>query len=262
MIQTPIALTIAGSDSSGGAGIQADLRMFHAQGVYGVSAITAITAQNPHEVTAVAGIEPDMVRAQLETLLDHLPIRAIKTGMLWSANTVSVVSEILSKHPHIPVVVDPVMISTSGRRLLNNDAVTHLRKQLLPRCSLVTPNLEEAGALLQEAPPASADLDETARRLHHLFKCPVLLKGGHVTGDPVDTLYDGSKITRWTRSRVHGINTHGTGCMLSAAVTAGLAKGTSLPDAVGAGLHAVYAALQSPVRLTDYLSVSGIAGAS
>ena len=253
--QTPIALTIAGSDPSAGAGIQADLRMFFAQGVFGMSVLTALTAQNPLEVTAVHPIPASFVAKQLATI-HSLPIAAIKTGMLWSADIIHVIAASCAQNPHIPLVIDPVMISTSGHRLIDEQAIEAYRKDLFPIASLITPNLEEAEALLGTS-ISQQHTAEAAEAIGKQFGCAVLLKGGHMDTDPVDVLFDGT-IHRWYQKRKMGINTHGTGCMLSAAVTAHMAKGLSLVEAVHNGLKAVQMALSYPIHITESIALSAI----
>lgn len=261
MNQTPIAMSIAGSDTSGGAGVQADLRMFSARGVYGATVITALTAQNPKEVTGVVGIEADFVKLQIDTVLKALPVAALKTGMLWSVEVIQVVADTLTGRPHLPSVVDPVMIATSGARLVTEEAIELYKTKLLPRCTLMTPNLDEAQVLLDEKRIGSADLEAATRRLHEAFGCAVLLKGGHLAGDPIDLLFDGRTLSRWEHPRLEGVNTHGSGCMLSAAIAAELAKGASLTDAVDLALKATQQALANPHRLAEGLALAGIEAA-
>jgi len=252
----PIALSIAGSDPSAGAGIQADLRMFYAQGVYGTTVLTALTAQTPREVTAVQGLEPSFVRQQIETLFT-LPIKAMKTGMLWSKGIISVVAEAAKNNPEIPLVVDPVMIATSGAKLISDDAITCYIEELIPNCTLLTPNLDEAEVLLEQKIHRD-NLEQSAKLLQQKFGCAILLKGGHLKGNPIDILCCDQKITSWTHNRIENVNTHGSGCMLSAAITALLAKGLSLHDAVHNGLHSVKLALQNPIVLEKDLLLAGI----
>lgn len=226
-----VALTIAGSDSGGGAGIQTDLKAFHCLGVFGTSAITAITAQNPNGVRSVQAVDPDVVRDQIDVVLDCFDVRAIKTGMLFSAEIVEVVAERLGRCG-IPLVVDPVMIATSGAALLQNDAIAALRCRLLPCAKLVTPNLPEASLLLERevtAGSAQAAAVELAERL----ACAVLVKGGHgAAGMAVDWLASAEGVCGISAPRVDAATTHGTGCALSAAIAAGLACGLGLREAV------------------------------
>ena len=254
-------MTIAGSDTSCGAGIQADLRMFSARGVYGATVITALTAQNPRAVTGVIGLDADFVAQQLDTVLAEIPVAALKTGMLWSADIITVVADFLSRYPLLPSVVDPVMIATSGAKLVNDAAIELYRSKLLPRCTLTTPNLDEARVLLDCGPIDLSQLDQTAIRLHELFGCAVLLKGGHLDGPPVDVLFNGHTLKRWEHERLTGVDTHGSGCMLSAAIAAELAKDATLDDAVQVALNATLAALSSPQTIATGLPMAGIEAA-
>jgi hydroxymethylpyrimidine/phosphomethylpyrimidine kinase len=232
----PIALTIAGSDSSGGAGIQADLKTFSAFGVYGASAITALTAQNTRGVQGVEIVTPAFVIAQIDSVLSDLDVRAIKTGMLANRAIVEAVAQRLAAVPDIPVVVDPVMIATSGDALLAGDAIDAVLRMLMPGAALVTPNLAEAARLLNAAQAKTeADMAEQAKALFAKSGRPVLVKGGHGTAaDATDILFDGITITRFSGPRVATPHTHGTGCTLSAAIAAGIARAQPLPVAIQA----------------------------
>lgn len=230
-----IALTIAGSDSSGGAGIQADLKTFSALGVYGASAITALTAQNTKGVTGVHAAPAAFVGQQIEAVLEDLEVGAVKTGMLANAGIVLAVAEALEKRPSLPVIVDPVMVATSGDRLLEPEAVDAYKRRLIPRAALITPNLQEAAALLDE--PVARDLAAAERQARALlaFGCAgVLVKGGHrAAAEAVDVLAlaDGTLLhiaAPWVDTE----NTHGTGCTLSAAIAALMASGLPLVEAV------------------------------
>jgi hydroxymethylpyrimidine/phosphomethylpyrimidine kinase len=243
---TPIALTIAGSDSSGGAGIQADLKTFAALGVYGASAITALTAQNTQGVDAVLVVPPDFVARQIRVVARDLDLRAVKIGMLATAEIIEAVAEQLKALEGTPVVLDPVMVAASGDVLLDEDAIETLRTVLLPRATLITPNLPEAAKLLDqdEAKDESA-MRAQAEALRALGAQAVLIKGGHADGpEAVDILVDGEGELRLTAPRVATENTHGTGCTLSSAVAAELAKGASLREAVTRAKAYVTAALQ------------------
>jgi hydroxymethylpyrimidine/phosphomethylpyrimidine kinase len=233
--KVPIALSIAGSDSSGGAGIQADLKTFSALGVYGATAITALTAQN---TTGVKGVEPlaaGFVLAQIEAVLADLEVDAVKTGMLASSEIVAAVAGALAERPGLPVVVDPVMVATSGDLLLDPDAVDAVRRLLLPRATLVTPNLPEAARLLDH--PVARDeatMAEQGRALVALGTRAVLMKGGHGRGPvAVDVLVTRAGVRRFEAPRIKTRNTHGTGCTLSAAIAALLARGAALEEAIG-----------------------------
>jgi hydroxymethylpyrimidine/phosphomethylpyrimidine kinase len=247
----PIALTIAGSDSGGGAGIQADLKTFSACGAYGASVITAITAQNTRGVTAVHVVPAEIVGAQIDAVLSDLGVAAIKVGMVADAAIVDAIVAALSRWPARPLVVDPVMIATSGDRLLAPEAIGALRERLLPLASLVTPNLPEAAALVGE--PVAGDEAAVVRQGEALLArgCrAVLIKGGHGGGnESVDHLLTPAGHRRFAAPRVATANTHGTGCTLSAAIAAALAKGEDLATAVGFAKHYVTAAIAAADRL-------------
>jgi len=223
----PVALTIAGSDSSGGAGIQADLKTFAAFGVYGASVITALTAQNTRGVSGIHEVPPDFVTAQLDAVFDDLDIAAVKIGMVAQLATIEAIATALSRKSPKYVVLDPVMVATSGDRLLSADAVSALRERLIPQASLITPNLPEAAALLEEGVAS----DETAiasqgKRLLAMGARAVLIKGGHGHGrESIDYLFRADDIIALPALRVATKNTHGTGCSLSSAIAAGIAKG-------------------------------------
>jgi hydroxymethylpyrimidine/phosphomethylpyrimidine kinase len=227
----PCALTIAGSDSSGGAGIQADLRTFAALRVFGTSAITAVTSQNTLGVRGVVALDPAFVASQIDAVLDDIPVGAIKTGMLANAGIVeAVVRELLKSN--VPVVVDPVMVAKSGAPLLDDDAVTAVRTRLVPRATLVTPNLPEAERLVGFAVRNVDEQEQAARALVDMGARAALVKGGHGAGDPVDVLFDGGTLEKLTSTRVDTPHTHGTGCTYSAAIAALLARGRKLEEAV------------------------------
>ena len=229
----PVALTIAGSDSGAGAGIQADLKTFAAFGVYGVTVITAITAQNTVGVQAVQEVEPEIIRAQVDALADDFEIRGLKTGMLSSAAIIGVVAAGIRRHRLQPLVVDPVMVAKSGDRLLQADAVDALRRQLLPLARVVTPNIPEAEVLTGVAIRSREDRLKAARAILGFGAQSVIIKGGHAPDDPViDLLVDEKGATPFSAPRVQTNHTHGTGCTFSAAVAAGLALGLSLAEAV------------------------------
>jgi hydroxymethylpyrimidine/phosphomethylpyrimidine kinase len=233
--QLPIALTIAGSDSGGGAGIQADLKTFAALGVHGASAITCVTAQNPKRVLGIEECGVGVVRAQLKSVFDELPPAAVKTGMLYSPRIIRTVADFLRGCRRAPpLVVDPVMISTSGRRLLAGRAVGSLCAELLPLATLMTPNLQEAEMLLGKKLRSVEDMRAAAKSLQRHFGCSALVKGGHLRGlnEAVDIFYDGRQELLLRAPFIRGVRTHGTGCVYSAAITAYLALGRSLPQAV------------------------------
>ena len=228
----PAALTIAGSDSSGGAGVQADLKTMLALGVYGMSAITALTAQNTTGVAAIFKSSPDFLAAQLDSIFADIPPAALKTGMVFSADLIEVTAAKLKEYRAKNIVTDPVMVATSGARLLTEDAATALQEKLLPLATLITPNLLEAEALTGVEIHSKADMEKAARLLQEKSGTSVLCKGGHRFEDADDLLLFGEE-TIWLRARhIENSNTHGTGCTLSAAIAAYLAKGEKLPLAV------------------------------
>ena len=242
---TAIALTIAGSDSSGGAGIQADLKTFAALGVYGASVITALTAQNTSGVVGIHDVPADFVAQQIDAVFSDLTIGAGKIGMLARADVIATVAYGLDRHQARNVVLDPVMVATSGDRLLRAGAVEALGRELFPRALLITPNLPEAAALLETAPARSeAEMQAQGERLLAAGAKAVLIKGGHGEGaEAVDLLIDASGTMRLAAPRISTTSTHGTGCTLSSAIAAGLAKGLALPDAVRAAKAYVTAAI-------------------
>jgi hydroxymethylpyrimidine/phosphomethylpyrimidine kinase len=240
----PVALTIAGSDSGGGAGIQADLKTFHAFGVFGTSAVTAITAQNTLGVSGVHPVPADVVRAQIAAVAADLPPGACKTGMLATAPLVRAVAEAIREHSLPGYVLDPVMVASSGQRLLDPDAEREVAERLVPLCTLVTPNLDEAAILVGAPVEDEGGMERAARRLVEMGAAAALLKGGHLrAGELVDLLWDGREVIRWRRPRLDTRHTHGTGCTLSAAVAAGLASGRPLATAVGEALDYVSRAM-------------------
>jgi len=239
-----IALTIAGSDSGGGAGIQADLKTFHQFGVFGTSAIVAITAQNTLGVRAIHPLPPAIVDAQLEALAADLPPAAVKTGMLATGDLARQVAGALRRYGWRQYVLDPVMVATSGDPLLDADAESVLRDSLLPLASLVTPNLDEASILAGFPVTEPGAMERAGRRLLDLGAKAALVKGGHLAGDLVtDVLVTSAAVRRFERPRLRTTSTHGTGCTLSAAVTAGLALGRDLETAVADALDFVHRAM-------------------
>jgi hydroxymethylpyrimidine/phosphomethylpyrimidine kinase len=236
-VKVPVAITIAGSDSCGGAGIEADIKTMSAFGVYGAAAITAVTAQNTLGVSASVYLEPAMVAAQIEAVLEDIGVDAAKTGMLGTAGIVRAVAETIRRHEMVNVVVDPVLVATSGVRLAEAEAVGAYRSELIPLAAVVTPNVPEAEALSGLRVESVEDMERAARSIHDLGATYVLVKGGHLAGedageDATDMLFDGSRATRLVRRRVPGGKVHGTGCTLSAAIASGLAIGWDAPLAV------------------------------
>jgi hydroxymethylpyrimidine/phosphomethylpyrimidine kinase len=249
IVPVPRALTIAGSDSGGGAGIQADLKTFSAFRVYGASVLTAITAQNSIGVHGVVNLPPEFVARQLDAVLGDIGADAAKTGMLSTAPIIRVVAERLAAHRVERLVVDPVMIAKSGDPLLEPDARRALVEAILPLALIVTPNLHEAAALTDIPVATLEEMEAAARRIHALGPRWVLVKGGHLKGDPVDLLFDGRTVTRLPAERVPTPHTHGTGCTYSAAIAAGLARGAGLPEAVAEAKRYVTAAIRGGFAL-------------
>jgi hydroxymethylpyrimidine/phosphomethylpyrimidine kinase len=246
------ALTIAGSDSGGGAGIQGDLKTFAALGVHGTSMVTCITAQNPRRVIGVQETAPKLVRQQLEAVFEALPPQAIKTGMLFSKRTIQEVTRFLrslKKAP--PLIVDPVMVSTSGNLLLQRNAIKVLTEELFPLAALITPNIPEAEALGAPKVRDPEGLRIAVRHLHELFGCAVLLKGGHLgnTRESADIFYDGETELLLSAPRILKVKTHGTGCTYSAAITGYLANGDCLESAVERGKDFVTNAIAGTVQV-------------
>jgi len=247
---TAIALSIAGSDSGGGAGIQADLKTFSAHGVYGASVLTAITAQNTQGVRAVEAVSPAMVVQQIEAVLEDLDVGAIKIGMVANAEIASAIAETLRRFGR-KAVLDPVMVATSGDRLLEPEAVDAIRRELLPLATIVTPNLPE-GAILSGSAIArnEEEMAEQGKRVLEAGAEAVLIKGGHGEGtEAVDLLLDSAGTHRFAAPRIETTNDHGTGCTLSAAIAAGLAKGDSLEKAIAAAKTYLSEALAASKRL-------------
>lgn len=245
-----IALTIAGSDSGGGAGIQADLKTFHQFGVFGTSAIVALTAQNTRGVRAVHAAPVEFVRQQLDALADDLPPDAVKTGMLAEVPLVRLVATIVRERGWAPLVVDPVMVATSGDRLLSAAAESVVRSELLPLATIVTPNLDEAELLTGRVVRDVDAMERAGRYLIDLGAGAALVKGGHLAGPTiVDLLVSPDGARRFERPRIHTTSTHGTGCTLSAGIAAGLALGRSLEDAVEMAIDFVHRAMESAPAL-------------
>jgi hydroxymethylpyrimidine/phosphomethylpyrimidine kinase len=234
--EVPVALTIAGSDSSAGAGVQADLKTFSALGVYGLTAITCIVAETPGLVSEIEAVSAQMICAQMEVLLKGFPVAAIKTGLLFSSEVVSAVAETLralTTRATSTLVIDPVMVATGGDLLLRDDAVEAYERELFPLAALVTPNLDEAARLLREPIGDLQAMRTAGARLTEKYRIPVLLKGGHLSGqDAIDLLFVAGNVVEFSVPFLRGIATHGTGCTYSAAITAGLASGLSLEEAV------------------------------
>ena len=243
------ALTIAGSDSGGGAGIQADLKTFAGLGVFGTSAITSVTAQNTVGVQGVHDLPPEFVGRQIDSVLEDIAIDAVKTGMLSSAAIIEVVAEKVKAHAIDRLVVDPVMVAKGGALLLQPDAVHALIEYLLPLALVLTPNVPEAEALWGQRIVGLDEMRQAARQIHGLGPKYVVLKGGHLQGRAIDLLFDGSRFTELDAERIDTPHTHGTGCVFSAAIAAELAKGSPVPEAVAFAKRFITAAIRHGFRL-------------
>ena len=248
-MKLPVALTIAGSDSGGGAGIQADLKTFAAMGVHGTSAITAVTAQNTITVTEIHEIPVRVIRAQIDAVVDDLGVQAAKTGMLASAAIINAVVAAIRDHGIEKLVVDPVMVAKGGARLLHSDAIAALHKHLLPLAAVVTPNIPEAEVLLGRRLRSLGDRREAARDLVALGPRAAVVKGGHAEGDAIDVYWDGVELIELPGRRVNTKNTHGSGCAFSAAIAAGLAKGESPLGAVRSAKAFITRAIESSLDI-------------
>ena len=260
----PVALTIAGSDSGGGAGVQADLKTFAALGVHGASAIACLTAQNPKRVIAVEPCPPKMLRQQIEAVFAELPPHAVKTGMLFSAENILAVANFFKNRQSAignrQLVVDPVMVSTSGTRLLQPAAEKILNEKLLPLATLVTPNLDEAEILAGQKIRSPEDLRSAARKIFSRFGCPILAKGGHLKNSPdaMDVFFDGKTERLFSAPFVKDVCTHGTGCTYSAAICAALALGHDLPRAVELGKNFITSAIANSYRIGKHFALGQI----
>ena len=239
------AMTIAGSDSGGGAGIQADLKTFAALGVYGTSALTAITAQNTLGVTAVLELPPELVAAQIDAILSDIGADAVKTGMLANSRIIQVVADKAKEYGFSNLVVDPVMVAKGGDRLLQEEAVDALRSLLIPIATVVTPNLPEAAVLVRRSVESLEDARQAARDIVAMGAQSAVVKGGHLEGDAVDVYYDGRELREFTAVRVDTTSTHGTGCTFASAIAAGLARGMALEYAVGGAKEYVTEAIRN-----------------
>ena len=249
MIEIPKAMTIAGSDSGAGAGIQADLKTFAALGVYGTSVLTAITAQNTLGVTAVHEIPVEVVAAQIEAVVSDIGADAVKTGMLSSEDIIETVARQLAHFRVDRLVVDPVMVSKSGDRLLREDAVDAMRRLLIPLATVVTPNIPEAETLAEMRIESPEDARRAAKKLVSMGARSAVVKGGHLTGPPVDLFYDGRDFREFSGPRIETKNTHGTGCTFASAIAACLAKGMGVAEAVGTAKEYVTGGLRNSLSI-------------
>ncbi len=258
----PVALTIAGSDSGGGAGIQADLKVFAGLGVHGASATTALTAQNPRGVYGIQACSPGMVRKQIEAVFAELPPAAVKTGMLLNAGIVRAVADCLKGWPERVLIVDPVMIASSGARLLHRSAIRVIEDELLPLATLVTPNIPEAELLLRTRLRSVEDSRKAARNLRARFGCAALVKGGHLRGlsEAADIFYDGRDELLLTAPFIRGVSTHGTGCVYSAAIAAYCARGEKLTAAVSKAKEFVTQAIARSIRVSGHSVLNCLQG--
>lgn len=248
----PVALSIAGSDCCAGAGIQADLKTFQHFEIHGLTAVTCVVSETPAVVEAVHPVPVQVVASQVSLLLDSYPVAAIKTGMLHNREGIEAVADCLRQHPDTPLVVDPVMVASSGSPLIEADAVEAYRRALFPLATLITPNLDEAATLLGHAIESVEAMEGAALRMADELGIAVLLKGGHLSGeDCIDVLAEGSTLHHFRHRRIPGADTHGTGCTLAAAIAAGLARGHALPTAVAEAGDYLAAALRSRYRLGE-----------
>ena len=252
--KVPVTLTIAGSDNSGGAGIQADLKTFTRYGVYGTSAVTCVVAEHPGRVSRITAVEPSMVAEQIRLVFEAFPVQAAKTGMLFSASIIRSVAKEMRRRRKTKLVVDPVMVATSGAALLKPDAERALARELFPLAAVVTPNLDEAARLVGRKLRTPAEAKEAARELARRWKVPFLVKGGHLGLDQAQDFlaWPNGKTRIFSSRRIRGVETHGTGCTYSAAICAGLARGLSLESAVSKAKAFIGRAIQRHLRLGPY----------
>ncbi len=244
-----VALTIAGSDSGGGAGIQADLKTFSALGVYGASVITAITAQNLDGVTGIQAIDPEIVGKQMLAVFTGFPVKAVKTGMLFSSDIIKVVAGLFSQYRSTQLVIDPVFAATSGSKLIQDSAIEALTEELFPFAALITPNIPEAEFLSGDKITSRGDLQAVAEKLYGKYGYPILAKGGHLDDSADDILVDGRGVEVFSSGSIKGVNNHGSGCTFSAAIAAELAKGAGLREAIKNAKEYIQGSLENAHRL-------------
>ena len=249
MASIPKAMTIAGSDSGAGAGIQADLKTFAALGVYGTSAITAITAQNTLRVTDILELPTSLIRSQIDAIITDIGADAVKTGMLSSSAIIEAVAQKVEEHGLTTLVVDPVMVAKGGDRLLQEEAVGTLRGRLLPLALVITPNIPEAEVLIGREIHNIADVRSAAQQLVEMGARAAVVKGGHLDGPATDVLYDGASFREYTTERIPSTNTHGTGCTFASAIAAGLAKGLDVPESVAQAKQYVTTAIREAFEI-------------
>ncbi len=255
MANKPIALTIAGFDPCGGAGIQADLKTFSACGLYGVAVVTAITAQNFSKFSSLKPVETQLVEQQLQLVLEQLPVRAVKIGMAYSAENFDKIFEILAQMSNLSIIIDPVLSATAETPLIQQRAIEILKKKGFPLADLVTPNLVEAEILSSRKIQDIPDIDNIGRELFSLYNTPFLIKGGHREGKAIDHLFDSQGIKSYEATRVGNINSHGSGCTLSSAITAFMARDFKLREAIQAAKKYITESLYNPISLTEDLKV-------
>ncbi len=243
------ALTIAGSDSSGGAGIQADLKTFTSLGVYGMSVITAVTAQNTCKVSSIQEIRGENVKAQLEAVFTDIKPDSVKIGMTYSCELIEIIAQALENYNAGNIILDPVMVATSGRKLLNEDAIFFLQKRLFPLAELVTPNIPEAEVITNKLITDKKDMENAARKIFTGFGCKVLLKGGHRDEDSSDFFFDGNNGIWFTDEKIQNPNTHGSGCTLSSAIAANLALGKDLESSIRNAKEYITGAIKANLKL-------------
>jgi hydroxymethylpyrimidine/phosphomethylpyrimidine kinase len=255
MMSNCVALTIAGSDSGGGAGIQADLKTFSALGVYGASVITAITAQNLDGVTAIQAIDPDIVGKQMIAVFSGYPVKGAKTGMLFSHEIIEIVAHVYSGYRTTPLVIDPVFAATSGSKLIQDSAIEALTNRLFPFAAIITPNIPEAEFMTGNKIMSIDDLKAAAEKLYLRFRVPVLAKGGHLPEAAHDVLVDKEGMMIYPRDLIKGVNNHGSGCVFSAGISAEMAKGADLRTAISNAKDYLYNALKKSHHLKDNTAV-------
>ena len=243
------ALSIAGSDSSGGAGVQADLKTMTMNGVFAMSAITALTAQNTTGVTGILEADPEFLKKQIDAVFEDIRPDAVKIGMVSSSGLIKMIAERLQHYKAENIVVDPVMVATSGSRLITETAIDTLKTQLLPMATVITPNIPEAEVLAEMEIRSEDDMVEAAKKIHEMYHCAVLCKGGHSLNDANDLLYQDGETTWFHGKRINNPNTHGTGCTLSSAIASNLAKGYSLEESIHRAKEYISGALEAMLDL-------------
>ena len=243
------ALSIAGSDSSGGAGVQADLKTMTMNGVFAMSAITALTAQNTTGVTGILEADPEFLKKQIDAVFEDIRPDAVKIGMVSSSGLIKMIAERLQHYKAENIVVDPVMVATSGSRLISETAIDTLKTQLLPMATVITPNIPEAEVLAEMEIRSEDDMVEAAKKIHEMYHCAVLCKGGHSLNDANDLLYQDGETTWFHGKRINNPNTHGTGCTLSSAIASNLAKGYSLEESIHRAKEYISGALEAMLDL-------------